>query len=134
MGSSRDPEFKAFLASNAYRLAIDEPTFAEGLRLAGKIAETTYKGRPLGRFGASPFVFIAAETSEPHSISTFEAGTTFLENGVTKLQSCLATFKACSQTGYWPDLSCTTTLEISPWQQYSARQEWRSGLESVEGC
>lgn len=207
VGTSRDPEFKAFLASNAYRLAVDEPTFAEAMRLTSKVAETPYRGRPLRRFieesmceatiyftepvtglrlrirldayhpeisfdlkttrhatpagfardavelgydlqafmyslgrrlyeggRESPFVFIAAETSQPHSIGIFESGTTFLENGATKLQSCLTAFKACTQTGYWPDLSCATTLEISPWQQYSAKPEWRSGLGAVEGC
>ncbi|HSV77713.1 MAG TPA: hypothetical protein VLK85_00725 [Ramlibacter sp.] len=35
---------------------------------------------------------------------------------------------ARSQAGYWPDLSCDTTLEITPWQQFSPRQEWRLGL------
>lgn len=50
IGSARDPDFKAFLARNAYRLAMDEPTFAEARRLADKVSETTYKGRPLGRF------------------------------------------------------------------------------------
>lgn len=199
IGSPRDPDFKAFLARNAYRLAVDEPTFAEGMRLATKTAETKYKGRALGRFieesvceatiyftepvtglrlrirldayhpeisfdlkttrhatpaafardavelgydlqafmyglgrqlyegrHAAPFVFVTAETGEPHSIGTFEAGTTFLENGAAKFQSCLATFKACTETSYWPDLSCHTTLEITPWQQFSARQEWRT--------
>lgn len=196
IGNARDPEFKAFLQSNAYRLAVDEPTFAEGMRLAGKVADTCYKGRPLGRFieesmceatiyftepvtnlrlrirldayhpeisfdlkttrhgtphafsrdavelgydlqafmyglgrrlyeGAqtAPFVFIAAETAAPHSISTFEAGSTFLENGAAKLRACLAAFKACSDTRYWPDLSCHGTLEIAPWQQFSQSQE-----------
>lgn len=207
IGSARDPDFKAFLARNAYRLAVDEPTFAEARRLADKVSATTYKGRPLGRFieesmceatiyftepvtglrlrirldayhpeisfdlkttrhstpaafardavelgydlqafmygfgrrlyeGAqiAPFVFIAAETAPPHSIGTFEAGTSFLENGAAKFQACLAAFKGCSETGYWPDLSCNTTLEITPWQQFSQRQEWRLGLglEAVE--
>jgi len=207
IGSARDPDYKAFLARNAYRLAVDEPTFAEARRLAAKVSETPYKGRPVGRFieeamceatiyftepvtlqrlrvrldayqpeisfdlkttrhgtpdafardavelgydlqafmyglgrrlyeGSQPvpFVFIAAETAQPHSIGIFEAGTTFLENGAAKFQACLAAFKACSATGYWPDLSCHTTLEITPWQQFSPRPEWRSGSGAVEGC
>jgi len=206
VGTSRDPEFKAFLACNAYRLAVDEPTFAQAMRLATKVAETTYKGRPLGRFveesiceatiyftepvtglrlrvrldayhpdisfdlkttrhatpeafardavelgydlqafmyglgrrlyegaSAAPFVFVAAGTQQPHSIGIFEAGATFLENGAAKFQSCLATFKACTETGYWPDLSCHSTLEITPWQQFAPRQEWRTGLGAVPG-
>jgi hypothetical protein len=207
IGNSRDPEFKAFLACNAHRLAVDEPTFAGAKRLADKVAETTYKGRPLGRFveesmceasiyfteaasglrlrirldayhpeisfdlkttrhgspgafardavefgydlqaymyglgrslyegGArKPFVFIAAESTPPHSVSTFDAGESFLENGAAKLQECLVAFKACSQTAFWPDLSSHTTLEITPWQQFAPRQEWRSGLGAVSGC
>ena len=207
IGSSRDPDFKTFLACNAYRLAVDEPTFAEAMRLVHKVAESPYKGRPIGRFieesmceatiyftepvtglrlrirldayhpdisfdlkttrhgmpeafardavdlgydlqafmyglgrrlyeggPAAPFVFIAAETQQLHSIGIFDAGATFLENGAAKLQSCLATFKACTETGYWPDLSSQTTLEITPWQQFVPRQEWRSGLATVPGC
>jgi hypothetical protein len=203
MGAARDPDFKTFLARNAYRLAVDEPTFAQARRLTAKISETPYKGRPLGLFieesmceatiyftepvtglrlrirldayhpdisfdlkttrhappagfardalelgydlqaflyglgrrlyegsRPAPFVFITAETAQPHSIGTFEAGATFLENGTAKFQACLAAFKACSETGYWPDLSCNTTLEITPWQQFSPRQEWRLGGDS----
>jgi len=203
VGCGRDREFKAFLARNAHRLAVDEPTFAEALCLAGKVSETPYKGRPIGRFieeamcettiyftepvtglrlrirldayhpdvsfdlkttrhstpaafardaielnydlqafmyglgrrlfeggSTAPFVFIAAETAAPHSIGTFEAGTTFLENGAAKLQACLTAFKACSQTGYWPDLGCSTTIEIAPWQQFSPQQDWRLNLDA----
>lgn len=56
-----------------------------------------------------------------------------LELGV---QAWLAAFKACSETAYWPDLSCHTTLEITPWQQFSPRQDWRqrSELAAMEGC
>jgi len=39
-----------FLARNAHRLAVDEPTFAQARRLTAKISETPYRGRPLGRF------------------------------------------------------------------------------------
>lgn len=207
IGSSRDPDFKTFLACNSYRLAVDEPTFAEANCLANKVAETPYKGRPIGRFieesmcestiyftepvtglrlrirldayhpdisfdlkttrhgtpeafargavdlgydlqafmyglgrrlyegaSAAAFVFITAETQQPHSIGVFEAGATFLENGAAKLQSCLATFKACTETGYWPDLSAQSTLEITPWQQFVPRQEWRSGFGPVSAC
>jgi hypothetical protein len=70
----------------------------------------------------------------PHSIGILEAGSTFLENGAAKFQACAAAFKACLETGYWPDLSCEATLEIAPWQQFSPRPEWRSGFEAVEGC
>ncbi|WP_186510928.1 PD-(D/E)XK nuclease-like domain-containing protein [Caenimonas sedimenti] len=76
-----------------------------------------------------PFVFITAETSAPHSVCTHVAGATFLENGQAKLQECLATFKACTSVGHWPDLSCHSTLEIVHWQQFTPGQEWRGGAE-----
>ena len=204
IGSARDPGFKAFLAANSHRLAVDEPTFAAAHRLAGKVSETRYRGRPLGRFveesmceatiyftepttglrlrirmdayhpdisfdlkttrhatpsafardaidfgydlqafmyglgrqlfegrPTAPFVFIAAETAPPYSVGTFEAGASFIENGAAKLQACLTAFLACSATGYWPDLSGNTTLEITPWQQFSAQQDWRTGLSAT---
>jgi len=31
---------------------------------------------------------------------------------------------------HWPDLSCQTTLEITPWQQFVPGQEWRSWTEN----
>lgn len=205
IGNSRDPEFKAFLAANSYRLAVDEPSFAQARRLASKLAESPYKRRPLGRFieesicegsiyftepvtglrlrirldayhpdisfdvkttrhstpaafardavelgydlqafmyglgrrlyeGAptAPFVFIAAETAQPHSIGIFEAGNSFLENGQAKFESCLAAFKACSETADWPDLSCSETLDIAPWQQFTPLGQWRSALTCAD--
>jgi hypothetical protein len=84
-----------------------------------------------GTGAAAPFVFIAAETSEPHSVCTHLAGETFLENGAAKLQECLATYKACTMVNHWPDLSCHTTLEIAHWQQFRPGFEWRAGLGSA---
>lgn len=83
-----------------------------------------------GTRGLAPFVFITAETAAPHSVCTHIAGTTFLENGAAKLQECLATFKACTTVGHWPDLSCHTTLEINHWQQFTPGQELRAGGSS----
>ncbi|MGE3348564.1 MAG: PD-(D/E)XK nuclease-like domain-containing protein [Ramlibacter sp.] len=83
-----------------------------------------------GRTEAAPFVFITAETATPHSVCIHTAGSTFLENGAAKLRECLATFKACTTVAHWPDLSCQTTLEISPWQQFVPGQEWRGGAEA----
>lgn len=204
IGTGRDPDFKEFLARNAHRIAVDEPTFAHARCLASKVRETSYKGRPLGEFieesmrevtvyftepvtrlrlriridayhpevsfdlkttrhptpqafmrnaldldydlqafmyrlgrrlyeggEAVPFVFIAAETSQPHSVGTFEAGETFIENGAAKFQTCLTAFMACTQADYWPDLSCSTTLEITPWQQFPRQQEWRRALPAL---
>lgn len=50
VGSGRDRDFKIFLANNSHRLAVDEPTFADARRLVAKVADTAFKGRPLGRF------------------------------------------------------------------------------------
>jgi hypothetical protein len=77
---------------------------------------------------APPFVFISAETAVPHSICTHVAGSSFLENGQAKLRECLTTFKACTMVDHWPDLSCHTTLEIQPWQQFEPGCDWRAAL------
>ncbi|MBC5763086.1 PD-(D/E)XK nuclease-like domain-containing protein [Ramlibacter albus] len=85
-----------------------------------------------GTTGSAPFIFISAETAAPNSVCTHLAGKTFLENGEAKLRECLTTYKACTMVRHWPDLSCSTTLEIQPWQQYVAgnegHQDWRAGL------
>lgn len=75
----------------------------------------------------APFVFIAAETATPNSISTHLAGESFLENGALKFQECLATYQACTIVDHWPDMSCHTTLEIAHWQQFRPGWEWREG-------
>lgn len=66
-----------------------------------------------------PFVFLGVETEGPHSIFVATAGATFMENGAKKLQRCLALYKACTDTGFWPNKSEETTFEIEPWQQFS---------------
>jgi hypothetical protein len=50
VGSGRDRDYKAFLANNSHRLAIDEPTLALARRLVQKVASTLFRGRPLVRF------------------------------------------------------------------------------------
>lgn len=75
---------------------------------------------------AAPFVFISAETGAPHAVCTHLAGASFLENGGAKLRECLTIFQACTKVQLWPDLSCHTTLEILPWQQYEPGREWRT--------
>ena len=186
------------------RLVVDEPTFAEGRRVAHKVLETRYKGRPLADFiaesvpeatiyftepstglrmriridsyhpdlsfdlktsrfalarafmkdavekdydlqaymyslgrclyegttTAKPFVFIVAENTVPFSVSTLEAGATFMGNGANKFQACAAAFQACTQSGYWPDLSSNGTLEIEPWQEFSGKAAWLGALDS----
>lgn len=200
--AGRHSGWSTFAALHPDKLVVDEPTFTQGRRLAHKVLETRYKGRPLrdfveesiaeatvyftepatglrmrirldayhpdisfdlktsrfalprafgkdavdrhydlqaymyslgrcmyeGRQSAKPFVFIVAENEAPHSVSTLEAGSTFVENGSNKFQACAATFKACTEAGYWPDLGSDGTLEIDPWQQFVATGGWRESL------
>lgn len=196
--------FDEFEQGSVGKLVVDEPTFAEGRRVAQRVLETRYKGRPLQHFieesipeatiyftepstglrmrmrmdayhpdisfdlkttrfaqarafmrdavekdydlqsymyslgrclyeGATtpkPFVFVAAENTAPYSVSTYEAGPTFMGNGANKFQACAAAFKACTDSGYWPDLSGDSVLEIEPWQQFSAKGGWQAALAS----
>lgn len=84
-----------------------------------------------GRTTAPPFVFIAAESSAPHSVSTLEAGENFMGNGALKFKACAAAFKACTDTGLWPDLGTDSVLELEPWQQFSASSGWQTGLATA---
>jgi hypothetical protein len=111
--TTRHPTSQAF-ARDAVEFGYDLQAYMYSL------ARSHYEGSST----LAPFVFITAETAAPHSICTHVAGTSFMENGESKLQKCLAVFKACSLVGHWPDLSCHTTLEISPWQQFVREQEW----------
>lgn len=77
------------------------------------IARRCVEGGP-----SKPFVFIAADSSAPHSVSTFDCGDTFLENGVAKLKWALANYKACSDCDVWPDQGGHHFLEIAPWQRF----------------
>ena len=196
--------FDVFEQANTGKLVVDEPTFAEGRRVAQRVRDTRYKGRPLQLFieesipeatiyftepstglrmrirmdayhpdvsfdlkttrfaqarafmrdaidkdydlqsymyslgrclyegvtTPKPFVFVAAENTAPYSVSTYEAGATFMGNGANKFQACAAAFKACTESGYWPDLSGDSVLEIEPWQQFSAKAGWQAALAS----
>ncbi len=75
-----------------------------------------------------PFVFIATESTAPHSVSTLAAGSTFMENGLRKFQACAGAFKACTDARMWPDLGRDDVLDIEPWQQFSEKQSWRTAL------
>jgi len=85
-------------------------------------------GRP------APFVFIAAESEDPHSVMALEAGSSVLDNGARKFQECVSVYQACSAADYWPDLGCESTLEIDHWHQFRPTQTWRTALSgSVAG-
>lgn len=196
--------FDQFAQANGGKLVVDEPTFAQGRRVAQRVLDAGYKGRRLQRFieesipeasiyftepstglrmrirmdayhpeitfdlkttrfaqprafmrdaidkdydlqsymyslgrclyegatTAKPFVFVTAENTAPYSVSTFEAGQTFMGNGANKFQACAAAFKACTESGYWPDLSGDAVLEIEPWQQFSGKPGWQTALAS----
>lgn len=77
-----------------------------------------------------PFVFITAETAAPYSVSTLAASSAFMDNGAKKFQACLAAYKACSESCFWPDLGTDGELDIEPWQQFSAADGWRAALMS----
>lgn len=77
--------------------------------------------------GASkPFVFIAAESDAPHSISTFDSGDSFLENGLAKFKWALGNYKACTECAVWPDQGTHHQLEIAPWQRFDGSCSWSS--------
>lgn len=65
VGSTRDRDYKVFLAANSHRLAVDEPTFSAALRLAYKVAETRYRGRLLGDFLAESMREASLYFTEP---------------------------------------------------------------------
>lgn len=76
----------------------------------------------------APFVFIAAETSEPSSVFILESDRDFLDNGARKFQECVSVYQACTASGYWPDLSCESTMGLEHWQQFRPSQSWRTAL------
>ena len=78
----------------------------------------------------SPFVFVAAESDAPHSVSTLTAGESFIDNGAKKFQACLTAYVACTKAGEWPDLGSNAEIEIEPWQQFDAKSGWRDALNS----
>lgn len=71
-----------------------------------------------------PFVFIAAENEQPHSIGVYRAGASFVENGGRKYQAALGGYAACCKVGHWPDASSDGVLEITHWQAMTDRPEW----------
>lgn len=202
VADGRGKAFGEFEDLQLGKLVVDEPTFACALRLAEKVAATTFKGRRLQHFleeaipeatiyftepttrlrmrvrldsfhpdisfdlkstrhacsrafardsvdmhydlqafmyslgrclyegseKPKPFVFIAAESSAPHSVSTFTASSAFMGNGAMKFQACATAFAACTKADYWPDLSSEGELDIEPWQQFSSKGGWQAAL------
>lgn len=90
------------------------------------LAECLFEGRE----SAPPFVFVAAESTPPHSVSVFTAGESFVTSGGQKYRQALTAYAACSQVDLWPDLGQEDTLELEPWMAAAActEPEWRTGL------
>ena len=84
------------------------------------LAATLYSGCS----SPKPFVFIAAESDVPHSVSVYTAGSSFIENGGKKYQSALGGYTACARVNHWPDAGSDTVLEINHWQAVSDRPSW----------
>jgi hypothetical protein len=86
-------------------------------------ARSMYEGRT-----KVPFVFIAAESENPHSVHQVTAGETFMTNGAKKFQEVLSVYSACTEAGHWPDLSRDIEAEIEHWQSFDARSDWKAAL------
>lgn len=75
-----------------------------------------------------PFVFVAAESTGPHSVHVVSCSERFLSNGLAKYMDVVGTYKACSDAGYFPDASGDEVADIEHWEQYSPNSSWRSLL------
>lgn len=81
-----------------------------------------------GSASPKPFVFIAAESEEPHSVHVVRAGDSYLSNGAKKFQEVLSLYWACTKAGLWPDASGEDVAEITPWQSFSGNADLRKAL------
>lgn len=91
------------------------------------LAECLFAGREV----ALPFIFVAAESSAPYSVSAFTAGESFLSEGARKYQEALGGYAACSKVNLWPDAGVEATIELDHWQVNTAVPGWREGLAAV---
>lgn len=78
-----------------------------------------------------PFVFIGAESSEPHSVHVVRAGDSFLGNGAQKFQEALTVYKACMSSGLFPDASGEGTAEISYWDSFKPETKWKDTMAAL---
>lgn len=90
------------------------------------LVRTLYEGREK----PVPFVFIAAQTEEPHSIHQITAGSSLMSNGAEKYKEVMTVYTACTQQDYWPDSSCDMVAEIDPWQAFKNNAPWKEALSS----
>lgn len=78
-----------------------------------------------------PFVFIAAESSMPHSVSAYTAGNSFLLEGGRKYKEALSGYVSCNAIGHWPGLDSEETLELEYWQAGPATPAWQNSLRAT---
>jgi len=64
-GAAGKTAFERFAQAQAGKLVVDEPTIAQGRRLAQKLLETRYQGRPLGAFIEESFPEATIYFTEP---------------------------------------------------------------------
>lgn len=91
------------------------------------LGRSLYEGKK-----AVPFVFVAAQSDEPHSIFVSPCGDSTLDNGAKKFQDVVSTYVACTQNNLWPDASCDEVFEINEWQAYSGKSDWKLGLAQAQ--
>lgn len=121
-----DLKTSRFAAARAFaRDAVDKDYDMQAYMYS--LARCLYEGETTPK----PFVFVVAENTAPHSVSILEAGQAFLGNGLAKFESCAGSFKACTESGYWPDLSSVGVVDIEHWQQFSANSGWKAALASA---
>lgn len=84
-----------------------------------------------GREAALPFIFVAAESSAPYSVSAYTAGETFMSEGARKYKDALTGYAACSAVDHWPDASVEATIELDHWQVNQSVPGWRDGLAAL---
>ncbi len=78
-----------------------------------------------------PFVFVAANTEPPHSVSFRPAMNSFMTEGERKYNEAISAFAACSKVNHWPDLSNESPLELEYWQSTSSPAPWRQALQTA---
>lgn len=64
-----------------------------------------------------PFYFAAIEEDRPHGIWLHEADEEMIENGMRKFRKALRTYKACQDSGHWPNYS--GSISRMKWPRYA---------------
>lgn len=74
-----------------------------------------------------PFVLVPVDSNPPHGTHFMPCSAAFLENGMKKYNTALATIKACSSLDHWPTLDGEIEMDLMPWQVFTPPQAtWRN--------